>query len=135
MDPDPDDVRRVMLANCLLVSVMMAALLSLSIDEEDDDEVTLPERRGPTDKARSRVRRCVESIFLQYGPYYVRRAYRMDEEAFWKLHCFVAPLMVSFRTRPGSNTKTHKNGGKNGLISTSTCSLFASIRYIGGVPG
>lgn len=65
MDPDPDDVRRDMLAKCQLVSVTMAALLS--IEEDEEDEVTAPERRGPTDKARSRVRRSVESIFLQYG--------------------------------------------------------------------
>jgi DDE superfamily endonuclease len=128
MDPDPDDVRRDMLAKCQLVSVTMAALLSI---EEEEEEVTASERRGPTDKARTRVRRSVESIFLQYGPYYVRRAYRMDEEAFWKLHGYVAPLMVSTRTRPGSKTKTHKNGGKNGLISTST-RLSASIRYFAG---
>jgi hypothetical protein len=61
MDPDPDDVRRDMLAKCQLVAAL------LSIEEEEEDEVTAPERRGPTDKARSRVRRSVESIFLQYG--------------------------------------------------------------------
>jgi hypothetical protein len=129
MDRDPDDVSRDMLANCQLVFVTMAALLS--IDEEDDDKITAPERRGPTDKLRSRVRRSVESIFLQYRPYYVRRAYRMDEEAFWKLHGFVAPLTVSTHRSPGSKTKTHKNGGNNGLISTSTL-LSASIRYFAG---
>jgi DDE superfamily endonuclease len=115
---------------------LVAAVVALasSIDDDDDDEVegvAPAKKRGPRDKARLRVRRTMDSIFKQYGPYYVRRAYRMTEEAFWQLHVLLQPFMTSTRRKPGCRTKKHKNGGMNGLISTEI-RLSAAIRYFAG---
>ena len=54
----------------------------------------------------------------------------MTEEAFWDLHELLKPHMGSSRKRAGKEKK-HKNGGKNGLISTET-RLSAAIRYFAG---
>jgi hypothetical protein len=81
----------------------------------------------PRDKPRKRVRRGVQSIFEEYGPYYVRRAYRMTEVAFWKLHEFLKPHMGSIRKKP----EKHRNGGKNGIIGTEV-RLLVAIRYFAG---
>jgi hypothetical protein len=116
-----------MMSQCRLLAVTLTALVA----SMDDDDKAVPKKRGPRN-ARERERRSVESIFREYGPYYVRRAYRMDEESFWKLHDLLKPLMVGgTRRRPGSRTKIHRNGGKNGLIATEM-RLSAAVRYFAG---
>jgi hypothetical protein len=101
-------------------------------DDESSDEERPKRRHGHRDKARSRVRRSVSSIFREHGPYYVRRAYRMTEPAFWDLHAKLVPHMTTIRSSGRARrVKTHRNGGKNGLISTET-RLSAAIRYFAG---
>jgi hypothetical protein len=88
-------------------------------------------RRGKF-KTKKRVRRSVQSIFNEYGPGYVKRAYCMTEEAFWALHVLVKPYMVStYHRPPGRDPKTHRKGSKNGIIPSETC-LSAAVRYFAG---
>jgi hypothetical protein len=54
----------------------------------------------------------------------------MTESAFWELHGMLEPYMSSIRLR-GGRLKTHRNGGKNGLIPTEI-RLSAAIRYFAG---
>jgi hypothetical protein len=115
------------------LAVTLTSIVGL-LEEEEDDEALVPAaiKRPPRIKARYRVRRSVESIFYEHGPYYVRRAYRMAEETFWKLHVMLLLFMVqSTRKKPGSQQKNHPNGGTNGLIPSCT-RLSAAMRYFAG---
>jgi hypothetical protein len=116
-------------------ALLFAALpgLGLNSDDDTDDEGGNNERRGRRDKARNRVHRPVSSIFREHGPYYVRRAYRMTEGSLWQLLRLLEPHMGSVRRKVGEGVKvkTHKNGGKNGLISNEI-RLSAAIRYFAG---
>ena len=76
---------------------------------------------------RKRTRRTIDSIFNEMGPYYVRRAYRMHQHQFWKLHQILKEDIAT----PKSTKKKHRNGGKNGIISTDV-RLSAAIRYFAG---
>ena len=71
----------------------------------------------------------VKSIMEEQGPYYVRRAYRMHGHSFLKLHKMLKSKLKNKKT-PGSKKK-HKDGAKNGLISTAT-RLSAALRYFAG---
>ena len=73
-------------------------------------------------------------IFEELGPTYVRRAYRMDENSFWKLHRLLYPFL-RYNVNPSSeSTKKNRNGANNGLISSPT-RLSAALRYFaGGAP-
>jgi hypothetical protein len=117
----------------LSTKVQLAVVIALiaNLDSVDDEVVVVPKSRSPREKARYRVRRSVRSIFEAYGPYYVRRAYRMTEASFWELHALLKPLMGSTRRRAGGRHKKHRNGGTNGLIS-SEIRLSAAIRYFAG---
>ena len=77
---------------------------------------TRPKKRRRVSCHRIRTRRSVGDIFREMGPYYVRRAYRMHEHQFWKLH----EVLKAGIARPKSTRKKHRNGGKNGIISTET---------------
>jgi hypothetical protein len=124
-----------LVTRCQLIVVTMTALLASLDSMEKKARVILPKtRRGPRDRARHRVRRTVESIFREYGPYYVRRAYRMNEQSFWVLHALLKPLMGSNRRKPGcqlKKVKTHRDGGTNGMIATEI-RLSAALRYFAG---
>lgn len=83
-----------------------------------------------TTKVR-RVRRNVTSLFKELGPTYVRRAYRMEESDFWKLHRLLY-IKIGYKVFPRRGSKKkHKNGGPNGIIS-STIRLSAAMRYFAG---
>jgi hypothetical protein len=116
-------------ATAVMVVATIRGLLD-SDDESSDGEGAQSRTRGIRDKARNRVRRDVSSIFREQGPYYVRRAYRMTESSFWELHRILQPYMSSIRLK-GGRQKNHRNGGKNGLISSET-RLSAAIRYFAG---
>jgi DDE superfamily endonuclease len=137
-DEEDDDGHAVMERTRLFArttALLFAALpgLGLNSDDDTDDEGGNNKRRGRRDKARNRVRRPVSSIFREHGPYYVRRAYRMTEASFWELLRLLEPHMGSVRRKVGEGVKvkTHKNGGKNGLISNEI-RLSAAIRYFAG---
>ena len=91
-----------------LVGVVMAHVaVGLESDTSSEDEK--PSRRAPRDLPRDRNRRTVASIFKEQGPYYVRRAYRMNEESFWKLHELLKPYMASRRRcNLGKRKKKHR---------------------------
>lgn len=112
---------------------VIVALVAAALDDlEDEPVVRLVTPRGRRYQSRNRVRRTVKSIFREHGPYYVRRAYRMTEEAFWELHSLLDPLITSdYRRKPGSREKKHRNGSKNGIIS-SDIRLSVAIRYFAG---
>jgi len=91
-------------------------------DDNDDNKHQKKEQKPH----RTRTRRFVNSIFYELGPYYVRRAYRMDAASFWELHRILKPCLES-KKKP-----THKRkGAKNGLISTEI-RLSSAIRYFAG---
>jgi hypothetical protein len=114
---------------CRLVLVLSSLIAGM---DSDDERVDRPARKqSPREKPRYRVRRSVQSIFQEHGAYYVRRAYRMSEESFWKLHLMLKPFMGSIRKKGRGKQKRHRNGGKNGLIP-SEARLSAAIRYFAG---
>jgi DDE superfamily endonuclease len=76
---------------------------------------------------RNRKRKYVNDIFNELGPYYVRRAYRMEPASFWKLCRLLIPLLA----KAASNKKKWKNGAKNGLIPTPT-KISVALRYFAG---
>jgi DDE superfamily endonuclease len=115
----------------MTTALLVASLPGLGVNSDDDTDDGVKHRRGRRDKARNRVRREVSSMFREYGPYYVRRAYRMTEDAFWELHRMLGPHMASVRLKGGGRVKTHRNGGKNGLIPSEN-RLSAAIRYFAG---
>jgi hypothetical protein len=131
-----DEAREFVIGKCQFVAVTaalaVASIPGLVDDDDSSDDEAPKRRRGHRDKARTRIRRSVSSIFREHGPYYVRRAYRMTESAFWDLHTKLVPHMTTVRSNSqATRQKTHRNGGKNGLIPTEI-RLSAAIRYFAG---
>ena len=104
--------------------------------ESEDEEPPEKERRTLHNE---RKRRTVNSIFMEQGPYYVRRAYRMDSASFWELHRLVLPSLETESTTTCNNgtekldsaNEKRKRNAKNGLIS-SPVRLSVAIRYFSG---
>jgi hypothetical protein len=97
---------------CALVATLEPELLGLQ-----------EKRKGHA--FRTRKRKYVNDIFNELGPYYVRRAYRMEPSSFWKLCRLLKPFMVK------ESKKKCRNGAKNGLIPTPT-KISVAIRYFAG---
>jgi hypothetical protein len=76
---------------------------------------------------RKRKRKYVNDIFSELGDHYVRRAYRMDVNSFWKLCRILKPHMPI----PSTMNKKHRNGAKNGLIPTPS-KISCALRYFAG---
>jgi hypothetical protein len=113
-------------------ALVVSAIPGLLENDSSDDEEDAPKRRvGNRGKPRTRIRRSVSSIFREHGAYYVRRAYRMTESAFWDLHTKLVPHMTTVRINPAKRQKTQRKGAKNGLIPTDI-RLSAAIRYFAG---
>jgi hypothetical protein len=68
---------------------------------------------------RTRVCHTVMSIFTEMGPGYVWHAYWMDAVSFWKLHSILLPGLEKREKKRSKKKKKHRNGAKNGLITTS----------------
>jgi hypothetical protein len=75
---------------------------------------------------RKRKRKYVNDIFHELGPYYVRRAYRMEAASFWKLCQLLRPFVVRVSLK-----KKFRNGAKNGLIPLPT-KVSVALRYFAG---
>ena len=75
------------------------------------------ETRRPSAK---RKQRPIREIFQELGPYDLRRAYRMDENTFWKLHRKLHDNMGYRIMPPASSKKKHKNGARNNIIELAT---------------
>lgn len=86
--------------------------------------------QGHSSAHQERKRRPVKEIFKELGPIYVRRAYIMTEADFWALLCMLHPYLGGTRHTPNSK-KRHRNGAKNGLITSAT-RLSAALRYCAG---
>ena len=83
-----------------------------------------------------RIRRPVSSIFNELGAYYTRRAFRMTDVSFWKLHRLILKYTKYTIINPADSQKgimgiEQRNGAVNGLIP-STIRLSAAIRYFAG---
>ena len=83
-----------------------------------------------------RTRRDVSSIFQELGPYYTRRAFRMNSATFWELHKVLYPLM-KYNVMSLASSKKGKigvvqtNGARNGLIPSSI-RLSCALRFFAG---
>ena len=80
-----------------------------------------------------RKRKSVSDIFSELGPYYARRAYRMDEVQFWKLYNII------YKTYPRANKKRKRDGRDktthvNGRIHLSLRLSIAIRFFAGGSP-
>ena len=77
-----------------------------------------------------RKRKCVTDIFADYGPYYTRWAYCMNEMQFWKLY----NILYKFYPKKRKKRKrgTDNNTSANGTIHLSL-RLSISIWYFAGV--
>ena len=62
----------------LIISIAMGASSVIDIISDLFLQRTVDDRRNV-----KRHRKTVNCIFRELGPYYVRRAYRMDEDQFW----------------------------------------------------
>jgi hypothetical protein len=74
---------------------------------------------------RKRKRKYVNDIFNELGPYYVRRAYRMEPASFWKLCQLLRKHVIK------ASLKKFRNGAKNGLIPLPT-KVSVAVRYFAG---
>ena len=72
-------------------------------------------RHGHDSPAIPRTRRMVSDIFNELGPYYQKRAYRMDIDSFWMLHAMLHKYINQNKMK---RNKKHKYGVVNGSIST-----------------
>jgi DDE superfamily endonuclease len=88
-------------------------------------------RRKSSSPHIKRTRKNVCEIFQEFGPSYVRRAYRMDEMAFWKLVRTLRPFMKGKPRQPSKNKCSQKTGAKNGIIPTPT-KVSVALRWFAG---
>ena len=84
-----------------------------------------------TPPAIPRERKSVYQIFKEFGPTYVRRAYRMDETDFWRLCRILRPYMQIKKPVSKGRGARKKNGAKNGVIPSPT-KISAAIRWFAG---
>jgi hypothetical protein len=111
-----------------LVIIIVSVLLSLFPEEFG---FMSPPVVGPSLYAIKRERKFVSDIFRELGPSYSKRAYRMSEASFYKLH----RLLWRFLNRPPSTKKKSQNAPPNEDV-TSVARLSMTIRYFaGGRPG
>ena len=119
--------RKRMKTNRSFVAITQGTLLDILQDDFGMVEEHVPEKVPPH---RQRNRRQVNDIFNEQGPTYVRRAYRMHADSFWALHKLLKNGIAK-AAEEAKGTKKHRNGAKNGVISTSV-RLSAAIRYFAG---
>ena len=92
-------------------------------DDDDDDDIHGGRVAGSKNIKRQRVE--VNTIFTRLGERFVRKAYRMSEQSFWKLYSILEPGLKE-------NKKERKNGGTpNGPI-TSSARLSMALRWFAG---
>jgi DDE superfamily endonuclease len=114
--------RQLVLTSAMLLEVIPE---DMGMESDSDEEDVVPVQH------RKRTRRYVNDIFNEQGPIYVRRAYRMQSSSFWELHRMLKAGIAASQNTHEVSCKTHKNGAKNGLISTSV-RLSVALRYFAG---
>ena len=107
-----------------------SVLLLLAIEEKEEHEPLLQIPRVVA-CTTLRVRTPITHIFEQLGPYYTRRAFRMNAESFFNLHDMLFPTLGSSFITSATSKKKHRNGARNGLLPSPT-RLGAAIRYFAG---
>jgi DDE superfamily endonuclease len=105
--------------------IMLVALLVSLFPEEFGFMSARPKR--PSVYPIQRKRRMVSDIMRELGPGYTRRAYRMSTGSFFELH----KLLHKHLNPPRSEKKKWRNGGPNGIITT-TVRLSIALRYFAG---
>jgi hypothetical protein len=105
-----------------MVLIMVSVLFSMF-----PEEFGLKEPTTPSSPAIKRSRRLVSHIMKELGPTYTKRAYRMSEDSFFKLHS----ILWKYLHRPKSDKKKSKNGSKNGIVTT-VARLSIAVRYFAG---
>ena len=98
-------------------------------DEDDDDDDESPKAKKMKTHNK-RERKKIEGIFKEQGPYYTRRAMRMQSVSFWRL-VDIYILVPHLEGNKGNSPKRHRNGAKNGLISPEI-RVSAAIHYFAG---
>ena len=96
---------------------MVLAVSPMSFISEDD------ESNKNTSFVIPRTQRTVAEIFNELGPYFQKRAYRMDTKSFYRLHRILFPFLRYNIERP--------NGAPNGLV-TSSIRLAAALHFFAG---
>jgi len=108
----------------ILMYILFAVIQRLVGKEEEIERLPPIERR----------RRSVDELFCELGPYYLKRAYRMNKDEFWALHRNIYDKM-KYNIRAPANKGVpgvdQTNGAVNGLISSSI-RLSAAIRFCAG---
>lgn len=122
-----DQFRLIGLTVATLVSCFPVELGVEDVGERNGIEGHKRRHPSPGDH-RKRKRKFVHDIHDELGPYYTRRAYRMPRSVFWDLHKLLEP---HFAKKTRSPKKKHKDGAKNGLITSAT-RLSVAIRYFAG---
>ena len=78
-----------------------------------------------------RTRKPIQAIFNELGETHTRRAYRMDQDAFWRLVKLLDPhIKLEVDTQEGSR-KRKRRGATNGFISNAA-RVSLTIRYFAG---
>jgi hypothetical protein len=124
----------VVMATATAVSAELALVFLMQRRQDDDNDNCSAGTPPPIPRsiAVGRARCTIDFIFDQLGPDYARRAYRMTLQTFYHLHDLLFPSVhsgphSSSYPHPAS-TKKHRNGAKNGLI-TSSIRLGVALRY------
>lgn len=107
-----------------MVLILISVLFSMFPEEFGFKEQA---SSSPASPAIKRSRRLVSHIMKELGPTYTKRAYRMSEDSFFKLH----RILWKYLNRPRSEKKKSKNGSKNGIVTT-TVRLSIALRYFAG---
>lgn len=105
----------------VLIALILAAIVYPFVYMDAQTMLSPPQRLGSKNIRRQRAK--MSQIFAQYGDMYVRRAYRMKEQSFWRLLDIVEPHLVKPRRKRGRTP--------NGDISAEL-RLSMALRYFAG---
>ena len=114
-------------SNSAVFATLFMGILAAAFQDDIGFDTEEVEKRKQA-AHRNRTRKYVNQIFDELGPYYVRRAYRMDASTFWCLHRTLKPY---FPPPPPLRGKKKRAGAKSGRITTPV-RLSAALRYFAG---
>ena len=106
--------------------LLLLVITILLVVQEEEETIATPAKVAiaPT---IPRQRQLVADIFEQLGPYYTRRAFRMQQTHFYQLHRLLLPhLQKNYHV-----TRNQQNGARNGRIPSSS-RLAVALRYFAG---
>ena len=106
---------------------ILASLVFAILFVANPEALGLP-RSGHDSPVIPRTSKMVSDIFRELGPYYRKRAYRMDTNSFWMLHSMLHKYINPNKKK---RNRKHKYGVVNGTIS-SQLRLSMAIRFFAG---